>query len=129
MDSESGTIIPSNLNDGRLIHFSADKIDINESTLDGQNKCHATQYAAWQKGPSKPMIIYEIAPCNESKLTVPDAINKIFHAAFKVTLKPCFGGIVEENQFDQHVDQSHPAVVAQATDLAFILKRQNELKK
>ena len=43
MDSESGTTIPPNLNEGRFIHFSADSIDINESTLDGKNTFHATQ--------------------------------------------------------------------------------------
>ena len=127
MDSESGTFISSDLNDGRFIHFSADNIDINESTIDGKNTFHATYYAAWQRGPCKAMIICDIAPCKESKLTVPDESNTIFHADFKVTLEPCFDGIVEENWFDQHVNESHPTVVAQATDLAFILKRQNEL--
>ena len=47
MNTENGTVIPVNLAEGRLIHFTADNIDINEGTLDGQNTFHATQYAAW----------------------------------------------------------------------------------
>ena len=30
--------------------FTADNIDINDSTLDGKNTVHATQMAAWQRG-------------------------------------------------------------------------------
>ena len=51
MNAKNGTVIPVNLAKGRFIHFTADNIDINEGTLDEQNKFHATQYAAWQRGP------------------------------------------------------------------------------
>jgi len=51
MNTENGTVIRVNLAEGRFIHLTADNTDINEGTLDGQNTFHATQYAAWQRGP------------------------------------------------------------------------------
>jgi hypothetical protein len=35
--------VPHNLKDKVFTHFTADNIDINDSTLDGKNKVHATQ--------------------------------------------------------------------------------------
>ena len=48
---ESGAVLPPNLVKDRFVIFSADNIDINENTLDGKNSFHATQFAAWQRGP------------------------------------------------------------------------------
>jgi hypothetical protein len=42
--------VPHNLKDKAFTHFTADNIDINDSTLDGKNTFHATQMAAWQRG-------------------------------------------------------------------------------
>ena len=36
----------------RFVHFTCDNIDINDSSLDGKNSFHATQVAAWQRGPA-----------------------------------------------------------------------------
>ena len=41
MNTENGAVIPVNLAEGHFIHFTADNIDINEGTLDGQNTFHA----------------------------------------------------------------------------------------
>ena len=57
MDAEIGTVISANLVEGRFTHFTADNIDINECTLDGQNSFHATQYAAWQRGPAPECLL------------------------------------------------------------------------
>ena len=73
MHAENGTVIPPNLVAGRLTHFTADNIDINECTLDGQNSFHATQYAAWQRGPAPELVLQNIEPTNQSKLDVPAA--------------------------------------------------------
>ena len=48
---DDGAIVPQNLVKGRFIHFSADNIDINKYTPDGKGTFHATQVAAWQRGP------------------------------------------------------------------------------
>ena len=45
MDGESGTVVPSSLATGRLVHFSTDNIDINDSTPNGKHTVHATQAA------------------------------------------------------------------------------------
>ena len=42
--------MPHSLKDKVFTHFTADNIDINDSTLDGKNTFHATQMAAWQRG-------------------------------------------------------------------------------
>ena len=42
-------VIPPHSAPERLIHSSADKIDINDCTLDGKHTLHATLYTAWQR--------------------------------------------------------------------------------
>ena len=44
MDIGNRAVIPPE----RLIHFSADKIDINGCTLDGEHTLHATLYTTCQ---------------------------------------------------------------------------------
>ena len=56
MNYENGAVIPSNLMHGKFVHFSADNIDINDATLDGKNTFHATQIAAWQRGPDRDVM-------------------------------------------------------------------------
>ena len=49
LDVNTGCFVPHNLKDKVFTHFTADNIDINDSTLDGKNNVHATQMAAWQR--------------------------------------------------------------------------------
>ena len=72
MNTENGAVTPVNLAEGRFTHFTADNIDINEGTLDGQNTFHATQYAAWQRGPESVGILQNIMPTKSTTLKVPD---------------------------------------------------------
>ena len=46
VDPASGVILPVNLVEGRFMHFTADNIDILDSSLDGKNTFHATQVSA-----------------------------------------------------------------------------------
>ena len=48
---EHGAVVPPNLVRGSFVHFSTDNVDINEATLDAKDTFHATQIAAWQRGP------------------------------------------------------------------------------
>ncbi len=48
---DDGAVVPQNLVKGRFVHFSADNVDINKYTLEGKGTFHATQVAAWQRGP------------------------------------------------------------------------------
>ena len=50
LDVNTGCFVPLNLKDKVFTHFTADNIDINDSTLDGKYTFHATQMAAWQRG-------------------------------------------------------------------------------
>ena len=43
MNEENGSVVPPNLSPGTFTHFTADNIDINDSTLDGKNTFHAAQ--------------------------------------------------------------------------------------
>ena len=48
IDKDTGAVVPPSLVPGRFVHFSADNIDINHSSLGGKNTFHATQMAVWQ---------------------------------------------------------------------------------
>lgn len=50
MNMENCALLPANLAEVRLVHFSAVNIDITDSTLDGKKTFHSTQNAAWQRG-------------------------------------------------------------------------------
>ena len=47
MCNENGAVIPPNLVHCGFLHFTADNIDINDSTLGAKNTSHCTQMAAW----------------------------------------------------------------------------------
>ena len=56
MNPLTGAVVPPNLVQDRFIHFTCDNIDINDANLDGKNTFHATQVAAWQRGPEPDMV-------------------------------------------------------------------------
>ena len=127
MNTENGAVTPVNLAEGRFIHFTADNIDINEGTLDGQNTFHATQYAAWQRGPESVGILQNITPTKSTTLKVPDEVNTILPAYIREgTAEPQFKEDVKEEWFKQPIQNCPQAVQAEATDTAFFFKRQNE---
>lgn len=125
MDADSGSVIPTNLAEGRFIHFSADNIDINEGTLDGQNTFHATQYAAWQRGPESVDLLESIYPTTETTLKVPEEMNMILPAyILEGSAEPEFKDPVQEEWYEQQVDDCSAAVKAEAADMAFHMIRQ-----
>ena len=86
MDQETWSVVPPNLVPGVFTHFSADNIDINDSTLDGKNTFHATQVAAWQRGPtgghSRDAVLAAVRPSNNVTLEVPKALEAIMPVHF-----------------------------------------------
>ena len=48
IDFGNRAVIPPHSAPEGLIHSSADKIDINDGTLDGKHTLHATLYTTWQ---------------------------------------------------------------------------------
>ena len=77
MDVETGMVMPPNLVKRQFVHFSADNIDINNSTLDGKNTFHATQTAAWQRGPAPDDHLQEIRPSMCETLQVSHSMNTL----------------------------------------------------
>ena len=78
MDPTSGGIPPPNLVQNRFMHFTADNIDILDSSLDGKDTFHATQVATWQRGPpADTSILKDIRPSQHETLHVPDALNML----------------------------------------------------
>jgi len=74
LDTQTGAVVPQNLVVGRFVHFSGDNLDINDSTLDGKNTFHATQLAAWQRGPpaldsTNPLTSIEPSKCSTLKVS------------------------------------------------------------
>ena len=53
MDLSSDAVTPPNFVEGRFVNFTADNIDVNDASFDGKNSFHATQVAAWLKGPER----------------------------------------------------------------------------
>ncbi len=50
-ESNGKLFVPDNLVKSRFVQFAADNIDIAEETVDGKGTFHATQMAAFQRGP------------------------------------------------------------------------------
>ena len=62
MNYENDAVIPPILVNGKFVHFSAENIDINDATLDGENIFHGTQIAAWERGPAGDVILDDLKP-------------------------------------------------------------------
>ena len=91
MDTENGAVISPNLTPGKFVHFSADNIDINDSSMDGKNTFHATQMAVWQRGPAPDFNFHDLVPSKHKSLSVPDAMNNIIEANVRETQRtPAF---------------------------------------
>jgi hypothetical protein len=129
LDPQTGAVVPSNLVSGRFVYFSGDNIDINDSTLDGKNTFHATQLAAWQRGPPAESGLRDIKPSNTSTLDIPPSVEKI-HKVFinKDTLIPDFGG-VEAGWFLREKDTPSALQDSVDWDMAFLTSRLGEDEK
>lgn len=124
MDEQSGTAVPSNLVRGRFVHFSTDNIDINDSTLDGKHTFHATQVAAWQRGPAPDDQLSMVKLSARETLRVPEAINTILPSYIdESTAEPPRVNIKLEWFTKQECE---PGLKTQAQDFAFILTRQGQ---
>ena len=120
MNTENGTVIPVNVAEGRFIHFTADNIDINEGTLDGQNTFHATQYAAWQRSPESVAVLQNITLAKKATLKVPDEMNAILPAYIREgTAEQKFKEDVKEEWFKQAIQNCLTALRAVAMDTTF----------
>ena len=78
MNNERGAVVPPNLNSSIFTHFTADNIDINDSSVDGKNTFHATQVAAWQRGPKTAAHMSNLRPSVITSLDIPDGMQQLW---------------------------------------------------
>ena len=122
MNEDNGDVVPPNLVPGRFISYTCDNIDINDADLNGKNTFHATQVAAWQRGPAQDLNLQNLKP-SRKVLEVPDVMESTLDANVdKVVDDPPFKDIKME-WFRETVNGAE--IKAKATDMAFIMKRQN----
>jgi hypothetical protein len=77
MNRDNGAVVPPNLSSDVFTHYTAVNIDINDSTLDGKNTFHATQVAAWQRGPAPDAQLSQLKPSSNVTLKIPEAMEKL----------------------------------------------------
>ena len=81
MGTTIGAATPPNLVPERFVPFTCDNIDINDASLDGKNSFHATQVAAWQRGPAADMGFKDLTPSKSTTLQVPEVMDELIPAA------------------------------------------------
>ncbi len=125
MDRTTGAVLPINLVEDRFVHFTADNIDILDSSLDGKDTFHATQLAAWQRGPGKnENVLQKVKASSRETLVVPPLLNILIPANIIEGNSPVFKNNVPPELMA--CDDDSPEVVsADAKDLAFIMTHNN----
>lgn len=126
MDSVTGAVTPLNFVPGRFTHFTCDNIDINDSTLDGKNTFHATQMAAWQRGPEGDMMMKNLRPSKTESLQVPEGNEMLFPAGVRES-KACPKSTENtKKEWFKKSDENGSIAKATVIDMAFFFKRQDE---
>ena len=92
MDLGNRAVVPPHSAPERFIHSSADKIDINDCTLDGKHTLHATLYTTWQRLHFHVVTLKSMTPAKHATFAVIGVMNTIFHANDT--------GVTTELQFD-----------------------------
>ena len=129
MDQATGAIIPPNIVANTFLHYTADNIDILDETLDGKNTFHATQMAVWQRGQKADVELQTLQPSRRHTLKVPDVLDNLYPTNINpVTSEPAFADPVDKTWF-MKPDDSECKKQAQATDMAFFLRRQDVSSK
>jgi len=130
MHPQTGAVIPPNLLRDRFVHFTADNIDMNDATLDGKKTFHATQAAAWQRGPAPDLLLSNLKPSNKTKLDVPTAMNELIPVSIiEGHADVTFQEAVQKDWYTVTEDKSDAAIRARATDMAFVIERQDKATK
>ena len=111
LDPNTAAVIPPNLVPGKFVFYTTVNIDILYETLDGMDTFHATQVAAWQRGPAADIKLDTMDQSTERRLGVQEVTERlslanmpavgptpIFH---KPVDKPCYdqsAGSVQDKQ-------------------------------
>ena len=126
LDTETEAVIPQNLVPNRFVHFTCDNIDINDSSFDGKNSFHATQIAAWQRGPEADIGLKNLRPSPNTSLKVTEVMEQLSPAAVVTgRLEPGATDGINKEWYNESNGDNPSAVQAIAKDMAFFLKRQD----
>ena len=124
MNMTNGAVIPLNLVSNRFIHFTCDNIDINDSSLDGKNSFHATQVAAWQRGPALNMGLQNMTSLKESTTRVPTIMEELIPAGIIAGMtEPKLTSGTKKEWFVASEFHKPEILHAKSCDLAFFLVR------
>ena len=110
----------------RLIHSSADKIDINDCTLDGKHTLHATLYTTWQQRflPYHVVTLKSMTPAKHATFAFPGVMNTIFHASGTgVTTKLQFDNGIQDEWFETTLSESSLGLKTQSIDHYIFIQR------
>ena len=126
MNLDNGSVIPPILTPGKFVHSTADNVNINDTTLDGKNTFHASQMAAWQRGPTPHLMLNDMKRSKKQVLNVPAPMEKLSTLNLpEDKVQPSFAKPVEMIWFDNPATDSVQTRHAKAVDIAFVLKRQS----
>ena len=127
MNNESGAVVPPNLNSSIFTHFTADNIDINDSSVDGKNTFHATQVAAWQRGPETAAHLSNLRPSIITSLDIPDGMQQLDPVNIvEGKSVPLFADSVQMEWYTINEDDSEITIEARAKDMTLIIERQSK---
>ncbi len=129
MNMTTGAVIPSSLVSNRFVHFTCDNIDINDSSLDGKNSFHATQFAAWQRGPALDMGLQNLKPLKESTTRVPAIMEELIPAGTAGVTEPKSTSETQKEWFVASEFHNPEILKANAHDMAFFLTRNDRDNK
>ncbi len=124
-ESNGKLFVPDNLVKSRFVQFAADNIDIAEETVDGKGTFHATQMAAFQRGP--PAKLEQPRPIDGSDRTLGglphelNALDKSHYSTNKRAKRAVFAEEILTDYFKQ--SPCMPKSIPLDIDLAWILNR------
>lgn len=127
MDERSGHFLPLNLKRSVFTHFTADNIDISDSTLDGKQTFHATQIACWQRGSGNDADLKHIFPSSNETLQVPCQMDRIIETTvIEGKSQPLYPKAVTLDVYKAPDIADQSSYDAFANELLFHLKRNKQ---
>ena len=113
MNNESGPVVPPNLNPSIFTYFTAENIDINDSSVDGKNTFHAPQVAAWQRGPETAAHLSSLRSSVMASLDIPDGMQQLDPVNIvEGKSVPLFADSVQTEWYTVNEDDSDVAIEA-----------------
>lgn len=140
LDYTTGAVVPphfqsaanvdesdSHLKPEPILQLTADNIDIIMNTLDGKKSFHATQIVAFQRGVSPLInILNQIQIRKTSSFRIPQILNQLPADPTLSTFSPIFKEPIKTSWYERNSDVPESLLDAKATDLSFLLSRQNQ---